>query len=86
MAPFKLTFSTTSGSVFSFIYKSGDDLRQDQLILEMFSLMDRLLKGVNQDYKLTPYKALSCSKSDGYVEFVPETKTFQSIKNLKEYL
>ena len=47
--------------------------------------MDRLLKGVNQDYRLTPYKALACSRSDGYVEFVPETKTFQSII-LKEYL
>lgn len=47
--------------------------------------MDRLLKGVNQDYRLTPYKALACSRSDGFVEFVPDTKTFQSI-NLKEYL
>ena len=33
--------------------------------------MDRLLKNVNQDYRLTPYKALACSRSDGYVEFVP---------------
>jgi phosphatidylinositol 3-kinase len=37
----------------------------------MFALMDRLLKGVNQDYRLTPYKALACSRSDGFVEFVP---------------
>jgi len=73
MAPFKLTFETDTGDKFSFIYKNGDDLRQDQLILEMFSLMDKLLKGVNQDYRLTPYKALACSKTDGYVEFVPET-------------
>ncbi len=33
MAPFKLTFETDSGGKFSFIYKNGDDLRQDQLIL-----------------------------------------------------
>ena len=71
MAPFKLTFETDKGDKFSFIYKNGDDLRQDQLILEMFSLMDKILKDVNQDYRLTPYKALACSKSDGYVEFVP---------------
>jgi phosphatidylinositol 3-kinase len=67
MAPFKLTFETVDQKKFSFIYKNGDDLRQDQLILEMFSLMDKLLKGVDQDYKLTPYKALACSKYDGYV-------------------
>eukprot|EP00919_Chromeraceae_sp_WS-2016_P031861 GHVR01075149.1.p1 GENE.GHVR01075149.1~~GHVR01075149.1.p1 ORF type:complete len:134 (+),score=11.27 GHVR01075149.1:203-604(+) len=51
----------------------------------MFALMDKLLKGVNQDYKLTPYKALACSKADGYVEFVPETRTFQETK-LKDFL
>ncbi len=45
----------------------------------MFALMDKILKRVNQDYKLTPYQALACSRSDGFVEFVPRTKTFQSI-------
>lgn len=82
MAPFKLAFNGLIGSdpkKIEFIYKSGDDLRQDQLILQMFSLMDSLLRGVNQDYKLIPYKALACSKIDGFVEFVPQTKTLQDI-------
>lgn len=74
-----------NGGKYGFIYKNGDDLRQDQLILGMFALMDKILKRVNQDYKLTPYQALACSRSDGFVEFVPRTKTFQSI-SLKEYL
>ncbi|KAG1669979.1 hypothetical protein FOA52_016240 [Chlamydomonas sp. UWO 241] len=39
------------------IYKKGDDLRQDQFILQMISLMDRLLKRENLDLRLTPYKA-----------------------------
>lgn len=47
--------------------------------------MDKILKDVNQDYRLTPYKALACSKTDGYVEFVPYTETFQDIK-IKQYL
>ncbi len=51
----------------------------------MFVLMDRLLKGVKQDCRLTPYKALACSKSDGFIEFVDNTTTFQDIK-IKEYL
>jgi phosphatidylinositol 3-kinase len=67
MAPFKMTFETEDSGKHTFIYKNGDDLRQDQLILEMFSLMDNLLKGVNQDYRLTPYQTLATSKSDGFV-------------------
>ena len=38
------------------IYKRGDDLRQDQLVVQMFSLMDRLLKRENLDLRLTPYR------------------------------
>lgn len=85
MAPFRLTFELVKGGKYGFIYKNGDDLRQDQLILGMFALMDKTLKGVNQDYRLTPYQALACTKYDGYVEFVPHTKTFQSVV-LKDYL
>ena len=38
------------------IYKKGDDLRQDQLVVQMISLMDRLLKREALDLRLTPYK------------------------------
>ena len=38
------------------IYKKGDDLRQDQVVVQMFSLMDRLLKRENLDLRLTPYR------------------------------
>ena len=37
------------------IFKNGDDLRQDQLILMLYKLMDILLKEVNLDFKFTCY-------------------------------
>lgn len=40
------------------IYKKGDDLRQDQFILQMIGLMDRLLKRESLDLRLTPYKVM----------------------------
>jgi len=40
------------------IYNKGDDLRQDQLVVQMISLMDRLLKREALDLRLTPYKSL----------------------------
>lgn len=57
------------------IFKHGDDLRQDELILQLLALMDRLLKREKLDLKLTPYKVLACSKSFGkqYSHFVSLT-------------
>jgi len=68
--------------VYKVIFKNGDDLRQDQLILQIIALMNSLLKSINLDLKLTPYRALACGKEDGYLEFCPNSKTIQDI--LKE--
>ncbi|KAG8893971.1 Phosphatidylinositol (PI) 3-kinase, partial [Tulasnella sp. 417] len=37
------------------IFKNGDDLRQDQLVIQLFTLMDRLLRKENLDLKISPY-------------------------------
>ena len=51
------------------MFKLGDDLRQDQLILQLITLMDRILRRENLDLKLTPYNVLACSSNHG--EFLP---------------
>lgn len=48
------------------MFKAGDDLRQDQLILQLITLMDRLLRKENLDLKLTPYNVLACSGNPPY--------------------
>lgn len=63
--PACLTFSTVSGQEYVAIFKHGDDLRQDQLILQIISLMDRLLRRENLDLKLTPYRVLATSSRHG---------------------
>ncbi|CAD8088581.1 unnamed protein product [Paramecium primaurelia] len=82
MAPIRLGFQVIKGdeeSEIKLIFKNGDDLRQDQLVMQIFNLMDELLKGVSQDMKLLPYRILACSKSDGFLEFVPDNVTLQEI-------
>lgn len=62
--PCRLTF-LTHGEPYIAIFKHGDDLRQDQLILQMITLMDKLLRKENLDLKLTPYRVLSTSTTHG---------------------
>ncbi|KAL5647137.1 hypothetical protein ACJX0J_041492, partial [Zea mays] len=56
--PLRLTFKTANGGTSKIIYKKGDDLQQDQLVIQTVSLMDRLLKLENLDLHLTPYRDL----------------------------
>lgn len=61
------------------MFKQGDDVRQDQLVLQMFGLMDFILKKINYDFKFTIYNVLAFSEDDGMVEFVPKCTTINEI-------
>jgi len=70
LMPARLTFVNSDGEEYVAIFKNGDDLRQDQLILQIISLMDQLLRRENLDLRLTPYRALATSSTHGFVQFV----------------
>jgi phosphatidylinositol 3-kinase len=53
------------------IFKTGDDLRQDQLVIQIITLMNNLLLKENLDLKLTPYRILATSPLAGAVQFIP---------------
>ncbi|KAF8935421.1 Phosphatidylinositol (PI) 3-kinase [Haplosporangium bisporale] len=55
-----------------------DDLRQDQLVIQLITLMDDLLRKENLDLKLMPYKVLATGVDHGMVQFVPA----QSLANV----
>eukprot|EP01132_Coremiostelium_polycephalum_P006787 gene6787-8421_t len=83
-APLGLKLRTkTPGEEYGVIFKTGDDLRQDQLIIQLISLMDRLLKKENLDLKLTPYKVLATAEEDGMVEMVSPCEAMASV--LRKY-
>lgn len=83
MAPLLMTFTVENkdggaqekNKTYPIMYKNGDDVRQDQLVLQLIAYMDELLKQVNQDLKFTAYKTLAHSVDDGMLEFVPGCKT-----------
>ncbi|KAJ3129548.1 Phosphatidylinositol (PI) 3-kinase [Nowakowskiella sp. JEL0407] len=71
LSPLRLHFSCVDGNEYQLIFKSGDDLRQDQLVVQIITLMDRLLRKENLDLKLTPYKVLATGADHGMFQFVP---------------
>lgn len=66
----KTELSGVVPSSYKVIVKTGDDLRQDQLVIMMIQLMDGLLKRAALDLCLTPYSILATSPHSGLVEFV----------------
>ena len=88
--PIKFTFRMSEKSkefnrfgnktYYEFIFKIGDDLRQDQLVLQMINFMNSLLTKKYIFCEFTPYKALATSKDDGFLEFVPNAITYFDIK------
>ncbi|GAA5956941.1 hypothetical protein JCM3765_006647 [Sporobolomyces pararoseus] len=72
--------SADPASTYAVIFKNGDDLRQDQLVIQLFTLMDRLLRNENLDLKLMPYRVLATGQVDGMVQFV-QSRTLQDITN-----
>ncbi|KAI5289959.1 Phosphatidylinositol (PI) 3-kinase [Ascosphaera aggregata] len=73
LSPLLISFKTTEGATYPIIFKVGDDLRQDQLVIQIICLMDRLLQKENLDLKLTPYRILATSSISGAMQFMPST-------------
>ncbi|AQK52131.1 Phosphatidylinositol 3-kinase VPS34 [Zea mays] len=84
--PLRLTFKTANGGTSKIIYKKGDDLRQDQLVIQTVSLMDRLLKLENLDLHLTPYRVLATGQDEGMLEFISSSSLAQVTWHLDNLL
>lgn len=71
--PLLINFKTLEGAAYPLMFKNGDDLRQDQLVVQIIALMNRLLLKENLDLKLTPYRILATSTLAGAIQFIPST-------------
>eukprot|EP00834_Sanchytrium_tribonematis_P004312 NODE_205_length_12934_cov_1.115933.p1 type:complete len:1785 gc:universal NODE_205_length_12934_cov_1.115933:7129-12483(+) len=68
------------GEEIPIIYKSGDDLRQDMLTLQMLRLMEKIWHSEGLDMRLAPYGCLSTGPDMGLIEVVKNSSTVSGIQ------
>jgi phosphatidylinositol 3-kinase len=84
--PMLVPFKLSNGEPFMALFKCGDDLRQDQLILQLINLMNKVLIKNGLDLKLTPYKVLATSVDHGLVQCVLPSDSISNIMSIQAYL
>jgi phosphatidylinositol-4,5-bisphosphate 3-kinase len=65
------------------MFKVGDDLRQDQLTLQVMKVMEHLWRKHGLDFQMRCYAVLPTGLDQGFIEVVPNAQTESQIQMLK---
>lgn len=65
-----------------YMFKVGDDMRQDQLVMQLFHIMNRLFILKDNDLNILTYKILAISPTYGCMEFVDNTAAIFDIDSI----
>ncbi|MCQ2815688.1 MAG: hypothetical protein MJ252_00330 [archaeon] len=64
----------------SFIAKANDDLRQEQMTMQIIKKFQNIFEKEGLPLKLCPYEIIITSSSSGLIEFLPNTLSIDAIK------
>ena len=78
-APLWLTLRTDAGKCLPVLFKSGDDLRQDQITIQLLMLFDSLWRAEGMDMRFRTYSVVPTSADTGFIEVVPSSSTLAGI-------
>ncbi|KAM3872175.1 phosphatidylinositol 4,5-bisphosphate 3-kinase catalytic subunit gamma isoform [Diretmus argenteus] len=72
--------SPTSDSPVGIIFKQGDDLRQDMLVLQTLVVMESIWQEKSLDLNLVPYGCISTGHNIGMIEIVRNAVTIAAVQ------
>ncbi|KAM8867663.1 phosphatidylinositol 4-phosphate 3-kinase C2 domain-containing subunit beta isoform 1-T1 [Synchiropus picturatus] len=80
--PLRLSFQNVDplGDHVSVIFKSGDDLRQDMLTLQMIRIMNQIWIQEGLDMRMVLFRCCSTGRGRGMVEMIPHSDTLRRIQ------
>uniref|UniRef100_A0AAY4DZX8 Phosphatidylinositol-4-phosphate 3-kinase n=1 Tax=Denticeps clupeoides TaxID=299321 RepID=A0AAY4DZX8_9TELE len=80
--PLKLCFHNLDplGDYISVIFKSGDDLRQDMLTLQIIRIMNKIWIQEGLDMRMVLFRCFSTGRGRGMVEMIPNAETLRKIQ------
>uniref|UniRef100_A0A4W4GEC9 Phosphatidylinositol-4-phosphate 3-kinase n=1 Tax=Electrophorus electricus TaxID=8005 RepID=A0A4W4GEC9_ELEEL len=80
--PLKLSFLNTDplGDNINVIFKSGDDLRQDMLTLQVIRIMNKIWLQEGLDVRMVIFRCFSTGRGRGMVEMIPNAETLRKIQ------
>ncbi|CAD5221905.1 unnamed protein product [Bursaphelenchus xylophilus] len=65
---------------YSVIFKAGDDLRQDSIVLQLVGIMDDIWHRNGLDLRLILFRCLPMGPQKGFIELVPSCRTLREIQ------
>lgn len=81
--PRKLTIVGSDGKDYMYLLKGHEDLRQDERVMQLFGLVNTLLKNDPETFKrhlgIERYPAIPLSPNSGLIGWVPDTDTLHTL-------
>lgn len=78
--PLKINFIGSDGACVPAIFKSGDDLQQDMLTLQLVRMMDKLWLKEGLDLKMVTFDCVPTGHKKGMIELVSDAETLRKIQ------
>lgn len=78
--PLKINFIGKDNAIVPAMFKVGDDLRQDSLVLQVMRVMDSLWLKEGLDLRMVTFQAIPTQLRKGMIEIVTEAETLRAIQ------